>query len=144
MTLAEYLASPQAREHAKDMIAHKQDAAFPIDGGWQDWQRAQIGAWTRLSTGGVYAYFRPAGERFIVTDLGEGVRAQRLRTGCQAWRAHEAMLHLRRDGEITPASGWLGGMDNAAELDGVKSHDLPNAICRVMLASHKVATMGAE
>ena len=39
MTLAEYLASEAAREHAKDMIARKQDAAFRVASGWQDWQQ---------------------------------------------------------------------------------------------------------
>ena len=39
MTLADYLASEAAREHAKDMIARKQDAAFRVASGWQDWQQ---------------------------------------------------------------------------------------------------------
>lgn len=128
MTLADYLASEAAQEHAKDMIAHKQDAAFPVDGGWRDWRRAQIGAWTRLSTDGICCYFRPDGERFIVTDLGEGVRALRLRTGDVTQPAFE------------PRGCWQYG--DILGADKVTGADLPDAICRVMLASLRVAGVG--
>lgn len=86
----------------------------------------------------VHAYFRPESifgdptSRFIITDLGESVRALRMRTGRVGWcaadydRAHQDnRVHLRRDALMI-----LAGPD-----------DLPSFICRLMLAAYRVASI---
>lgn len=86
----------------------------------------------------VHAYYRPESlfgdptSRFIITDLGESVRALRMRTGRVGWcaadydRAHQdARVHLRRDALMI-----LAGPE-----------DLPSFICRLMLAAYRVASI---
>ena len=90
--------------------------------------------------GCVAAHYRLDGERYTVTDMGEGYRAFRLRTGGTYAAVEEndmrknACVALGGDGGVIvhPCGG-------AMELAFVKDADLPDAICRVMLASLKVA-----
>jgi hypothetical protein len=89
-------------------------------------------------------YYRPEGDRYIVTDLGEAVRAWRLRTG-SIWQPCEAAYeHINRalaplhDVSVTDAMIWHAG---AMLRIGVPAADLPPAILRVMLAAHRVARL---
>ena len=88
-------------------------------------------------TSRVSANYRPDGDRFVVTDLGEGVRAACLRGLDLANTEHFDRLNalgrtLDDDFRQTAPLGWI-------ELRDVKPADLPDALCRVMLASLKVA-----
>jgi hypothetical protein len=89
----------------------------------------------------VSAYYRPDGDRYVVTDLGEGVRALRLRTGESAYgpATGVAMLEKLNLYDAENPRNALGGMAHELELVGVWQADLPDAICRVMLASLRVA-----
>ena len=87
----------------------------------------------------VSAYYRPYGDRYVVTDLGEGVRALRLRTGMIHGAAVNCAKPMRAALMDKPAVGWIAGLDGDMELDGVKPEDLPDAICRVMAESLRVA-----
>lgn len=74
------------------------------------------------------------GGRFIVSDLGEAVRALRLRTG---------RMNLPR-GATWEAAAACGAMldDGVLTMPGhVTAADLPRAIVRVMLAAHRVAAL---
>ena len=148
MPLAEYLASEQAREEVARMVAapsgiikaHRIDGGF-LARGWKD-----AGVWSQIGVirGDfersviVSAYCCPDGDRYVVTDLGEGVRALRLRTG---WIHGRANGHAMQERETLASGGvgWVAGMSGDIELDGVKADQLPDALCRVMLASLRVA-----
>lgn len=89
----------------------------------------------------VSAYYRPDGDRYVVTDLGEGVRALRLRTGiCML-----TFPQVREVFERTPEMpGVHFGADSAlyateGDKASVTAAEVPDALCRVMLASLRVA-----
>lgn len=138
MPLAEYLASEQARPETRQAIEHG-----IADAPGRMISTGTMGAWSvvlvTVNGESVSAYYRPDGDRYVVTDLGEGVRAYRLATGRAWWQAQEndmkrnAISHLGGESghSVCPAGG-------AMELAGVTAGDLPDAICRVMLASLRV------
>lgn len=82
-------------------------------------------------------YYRPDSDRFIVSDLGEGVKALRLRTG-------------QRDIDLDIIDRIVRGVDGPILLTEQVTRstcdkmDLAECICRVLLASHRVANLGAE
>lgn len=159
MTLAEYLASELAREDVKALLAQPSQTlgelapdtearvgsvrTEPLPVTWSDYKHAGS-AWRQVeldhADGCLSVYYRPDGDRYVVTDLGDGVRAYRLATGRTWWQAQEndmkrnAISHLGGESghSVCPAGG-------AMELAGVTASDLPDAICRVMLASLRVA-----
>ena len=149
MTLANYLETPQAREDVGRMVAapagiikaHRVDGGFLVRG-WKD-----AGAWFQVGvikgdferTIITTAYYRPDGDRFVVTDLGEGVRALRLRTGCSQYLAMERSDPMREDLRTSGTGNIWTTERGIMELDNVTAADLPEAICRVMLASLNVA-----
>ena len=142
MTLAEYLASEQAREDVRLVVAKPHDVLRYSGNGGPWLERTTLKAWTRLGIEGadqyITAYYRPDGDRYVVTDMGEGVRALRLRTG---WIHGRANGHAMQERETLASGGvgWVAGMSGDIELDGVKEDQLPDAVCRVMLASLRVA-----
>ena len=127
--LDRYLETEQAREDVRVAVhAMATSKTSTFCGGLEDhWiESTHLEAWLRVAYfrfGGkdflVSAYYRPDGDRYVVTDLGEGVRALRLRTGSLSPKTKSGYWNL-----ITQHT-------NAA--------DLPDAICRVMLASLRVA-----
>lgn len=164
MPLAEYLASEQAREDVKALLAdspardvklgtgriwHKPAGhasikvqSFDIDtmltlNKRDAWNQVRLSQRDDEMSGAmtprVSAYYRPDGDRYVVTDLGEGVRALRIRTGrmdaIETW-LHEFMPILRTDGAIEH------------RVSRTHQKALPEAICRVMLASLRVAGVG--
>ena len=137
MPLAEYLASEQAREDVRVAVnAMATSKTSTFCGGLEDhWiESTHLEAWLRVAYfrfGGkdflVSAYYRPDGDRSVVTDLGEGVRALRLRTG-------------------QPLAGWQSWFDGIVDSTAgvirkqdVRADQLPDAICRVMAESLRVA-----
>ena len=102
-----------------------------------------------------HVYFRPEGDRFIVTDLGEAVRALRLRTGgplimpgaarnklqCQIARLCGNNV-LMDDWTLYAANDLYGG--NPLDWFSITAADLPRAITRVLLAAHRVASLDAS
>ena len=87
----------------------------------------------------VSAYYRPYGDRYVVTDLGEGVRALRLRTGCSQYLAMECSDPMREALRTSGIGNVWSTERGIMELDNIAAIDLPDAICRVMLASLRVA-----
>ena len=132
MPLAEYLASEQARPEVRQAIVHG-----IADAPERMISTGTMGAWSvvQVTVHGesVSAYYRPDGDRYVryvVTDLGEGVRALRLRTG-------------------QPLDGWQNWFDGIVDSTAgvirkqdVRADQLPDALCRVMLASLRVAGVG--
>lgn len=156
MTLSDYLQSEQAREDVRLVVLKDADVLRHQGGGW--WIiRTTLRAWTRLDVEGeeqkITAYYRPDGDRFVVTDLGEGVRALRLRTGARyidilqkCRRTQRAEHFYGAFGQIYDATigagNWERGSGIGALFDASTEADhtnLPDAICRVMLASLRVA-----
>ncbi len=160
MTVAEYLQSEEAvhdvaalleakRAHAR-LEVHPGIRVLRREGQAHGWGHGYVGPWQRVSFGGarypqekhVYAYYRPEGDRYIVTDLGEAVRALRLRTGVMD---PEIVLPTwASEGYCVPyvcANYWPVLAMADAHGVGVSAADLPRAIVRVMLAAHRVAAL---
>jgi len=131
MPLAEYLASEQAREDVRHMLSLGVPQAVWFAATKSRISEFELGAWIRMMVTvdreTISAFYRPDGDRYVVTDLGEGVRALRLRTG-------EFMA-----GWENWADGVLESVAGVIRIRFVTADDLPDAICRVMLASLKVA-----
>jgi hypothetical protein len=117
-------------DHLKPEAVRELLASDPIDGECRvtfildvgSWQEVPAEAWRAVSfelddgSEGVTVYYRREDGRFIVSDLGEGVKALRMRRGVLA----------------------IGNQVFREDSD------LPAAICRVMLASYQVATLGVD
>lgn len=176
MTMPEYLQSEQAREDVRAMMAEAplrslngrpktegSASRIPLPKTLFSYQR--LPRWNRLKVSRkdayelmgfedlVSAYYRPDGDRYIVTDLGEGVRALRMRTGVgfvdllqKCRRSKEANHFYGLFGQIHDATigagNWERGLAIGALLDVgtyADESNLPDAICRVMLASLRAA-----
>lgn len=131
MTLADYLASEAAREDVRlamfVSVATRCIGEQTISVRMYPPEDGEAFHCVMLTAGGrkLRAYYRPDGERYTVTDLGEGVKAKRLRTGDLTQPAFE------------PRTCWQYG--DLLGADKITAADLPDAICRVMLASLRVA-----
>ena len=84
-------------------------------------------------------YYRPQGERFIVTDLGEAVHALRLRTGALCIPEECGPLVDTLEAEFQRVM-----ITNTMLAVGVAVADLPRAICGVMLAAWRVECLEPE
>ena len=139
MPLAEYLASEQAREDVKALLDGREEFVGPdgiclITGPEGQWRAVNA-----LDDAGELlgrAYYRPDGDRYVVTDLGEGWRQHRLRTGRVDWTAE-----IIAACDYNPYIVDTGERATAGDCENLilKASDLPDAICRVMLASLRVA-----
>ena len=163
MPLAEYLASEQAREDVKALLAKPCPQVMPGDPvGWRHYgihalpHPAPPSPWMGVAAdyGGraialpdwrtITAYYSPEGDRYVVTDLGEGWRALRLR-GID-WHTNDEIIN-KVDAVALPLMSPEPGYETSVpwgtlELRYVAAADLPDAICRVMLASLTVAEVG--
>lgn len=110
------------------------------------WFAGKEGCWMqlklRVEKEEVIAYFRPEGDRYIVTDLGDAVRALRLRTG--VIDPEIALPTWASEGYCVPyvcTDYWpvLAAAD--AKGKGASAANLPAAIVRVMLAAYRVANL---
>jgi len=158
-TLADYLATEQAREDARrllvapyprriDAIVNDMPAVmslYPADA----WTRVSMTAQTFMRPGDPQdagCYFRSDGDRYIVTDLGEGVRALRIK-GCALLdiktKVDEALMQMYQAGMLHATYGPVALIQGEiGTIGNVNASDLPDAICRVMLASLRVAGVG--
>ena len=156
MTVAEYLQSEEAVAALREMLARCPGGhdspewdfylSAPAEGlraWWEvrpqpDVTRDNDPPFDRMPV----AYFRPDGDRYIVSDLGEAVRALRLRTGVMD---PEIVLPTwASEGYCVPyvcANYWPVLAMADAHGVGVSAADLPRAIVRVMLAAHRVAAL---
>jgi hypothetical protein len=111
------------------------------------------GAWTRIRLSRKWsnglgwdilatAYHRPYDNLFAVSDLGEGWRAHRLRTGRIDWTA-AINAGCDYDVHIVDSGGELSTAGDCESM-ATTAADLPDAICRVLLASWKVANLDTE
>ena len=141
MTLADHLQTPQAREDVRHMLSCGVPSAQWFSATKTRISEFKLGAWIRIlitaERHSISACYRPDGDRFVVTDLGEGFRAACLRGFDRCEREH--MQQLAELAQTFPSDfdeeaplGWL-------ELRKVEAKDLPDALCRVMLASIKVS-----
>jgi hypothetical protein len=143
MLLAEYLASEQAREDVKALLDGDKPSLPVMSMEDLCLVRDEVGAWRSVmiwddnQNKELTAYYRPDGDRYVVTDLGDGVRALRLRTGVLHSRAAAEAAKARQG--ICRDQEWTMGGTADLELEGFKPEQLPDAICRVMLASLRVA-----
>lgn len=140
---AEYLASEQAREDVKALLDGDKPSLPVMSMEDLCLVRDEVGAWRSVmiwddnQNKELTAYYRPDGDRYVVTDLGDGVRALRLRTGVLHSRAAAEAAKARQG--ICRDQEWTMGGTADLELEGFKPEQLPDAICRVMLASLRVA-----
>ena len=161
--LDKYLQTEQAREDVRVAVhAMATSKTSTFCGGLEDhWiESTHLEAWLRVAYfrfGGkdflVSAYYRPDGDRYVVTDLGEGVRALRIRTGAKYIDILQKCRRTTRHNHFYGAFGqiydatigagnWERGSGIGALFDASTEADkanLPDAICRVMLASLRVA-----
>ena len=148
--LANYLETPQAREDVRALLdscdgAENSWAEKTLDSGLH-WMTEDAGAWWRvgLADSQVYSvYYRPDGDRYVVTDLGEGVRALRLK-GCALLdikpKVDEVLMQMYQAGLLHPNYGPAALIQGEiGTIGNVTAADLPDALCRVMLASLKVS-----
>jgi len=173
MTLANYLATPQAREDVGRLLADSPARDATLAGGriWRKpegnafhsvsglevetlltlkpreaWQLVRISQRDARLMGAmvpkISAYYRPDGDRYVVTDMGEGVRALRLRTGYSQYLAMECSDPMREALRTSGIGNVWSTERGIMELDNITAIDLPDAICRVMLASLRVAGVG--
>lgn len=133
------------------------------------WRIQREGAWFSMTPGHVRTgallpwrvYFRLEGDRYLVTDLGTASRAVRLKTGCSASEASEALVrvldveenlheHWRRQSPAWRQGSFLlsnaeGAIEAAEALrSGVSAAVLPAAIVQVACAMQSVATASPE
>jgi hypothetical protein len=98
------------------------------------------------------AYYRPDGDRFIVSDLGEGVKALRLRTGflfddivrrfvSDKTEHFQGAFGMLMDATLLAGNWERGWVGEVAYHEPIVGEQLPDAICRVLLASLKVANL---
>ena len=157
--LTDYLATEQAREDVRELLNGDKRAVCINeidDSGWvkdEAWAWTSLWLWDDAQRREVVAYYRPDGDRFVVTDLGEGVRALRLRTGAQylnllqmCRRSKDAEHFYGKLGKIYDATLGAGNWERGSALGTLldvtteaRAADLPDALCRVMLASLKVS-----
>lgn len=104
-------------------------------------ERGTAGAWRTVELDqvrgpeNVKVYYRLEGDRSIVTDLGEAVRALRLRTG-------HASLRWSDLPDFRMPAGAYGTEDRLIYAEpNPSSADLPRAICCVMLAAWRIANI---
>lgn len=161
--IAEYLRSPQARSDVSMLLATKSPyrMIWPTDGIRRTMRLKLAGTWLEVSISGekdsdrpfIFAYILPRTDRFVISDLGHGVRTYAMRTGEYGGPRYQD-FHC---GMAEAVSCWPAGStwhDGAIWADGeersnnphiglgIKANDLPDAICRVMLASLRVANLG--
>lgn len=162
MPLAEYLALEQAREDVKALLAQPSQPlgelapdsearigsvrTAPLAVTWSDYKHKGC-AWRQVeldhADGCLSVYYRPDGDRYVVTDLGEGVRALRLR-GASIQRLGDAISEVLGAmwvaNQLPPRYGITGMVNGEiAPMSSITAADLPDALCRVMLASLRVA-----
>lgn len=85
----------------------------------------------------IRVYFRKEGPRYLVTDLGEALRAHALRTGEVDVHPPAQMLSsgvMERDGRLMAC--YLRGDSLCL---GIEPAELPAAIVRVLAAAHRAA-----
>ncbi len=152
-----YLQSDRAREHIGLLISESCGYLRVGHGTWN--AMSKEGAWDSVlyhhnESGKDWTiYFRPESDHFIVTDLGEGMRALRMRSGKINPGVDSVPGGVDSDGVSWGEGPGPEGGDcfvcEEARVDGrqmrgsyVKS--LPDAICRVLLASYRVANLEPE
>lgn len=158
MTFEEYLQSDAAREEVRQILNYPQRS--PRGPGWV---KLKEGAWQRLEyrqrvenqgldgktseMERAVCYVRQEGERFIVSDLGEGWRALRLRG--YDWHQNDGALMQKLDDIAIPLMQGEPNYEIAApwgtlELRQSTQEALPGAICRVLLASFRISKIEAR
>lgn len=142
-----YLQSEQAMMDVGTVIAEPRTISRNIDGRCyvlmeeEIWRRLEL--CVRITESDKWevmrAYFRPDGDRYIVTDLGEGLRTYALRTGDIEYRGFSRQpisgIH-DRDGRL-----YACRTRNDSLCLGMEAAELPGAICRVLLAAYRVANV---
>jgi hypothetical protein len=143
--LVEYLASERAREDVR-LLIHGSVGYLRVGHG--TWNLGSDGVWNTA----IYhanttrqdhtVYYRLDGERYVVTDLGEGVWVLRLRTG----KLDQPDVEVIQPGTrgVALYNNEIMYSDEATPTGGVRFSvilDLPDAICKVMLASLRVTAL---
>ena len=134
-TVERYLMSDEARENVRVHLAPTACSTSK-----EGWVKDERGPWRRFwlsctrddrNKDGLNVYFRPEGDRYIVTDLGEGVRALRMRTGML--EPTIKIPHLLQPDDRQFAEPVVYNRCTADEL--------PDSICKVMLSTYRVANL---
>ena len=144
----EYLQSEQAAQDVARLLAGEdvQHLRSILCGAWTSVGHAFCGTRAVSPPDGPWwplpVYYRPEGDRYLVTDMGEAVRALRLRTGQMGNKASDAAVDKAAGAALgwphAPPWTWSG---DAMLLPLVAAADLPRAIVRVMLAAYRVAAL---
>ena len=145
-----YLQGEQARKAIAQLKIHFDDGRdqtmmnAPEYGGI--WRIAETGPWFSVTLSNrphlppvATCYYRPEGHRFLVTDLGRGVLDLRLRTG-QMWSWGKDLHSLIPVG-VDLCDRSVACKVNVAGEALANAHILPEAICSVLLASFRIASL---
>jgi hypothetical protein len=134
-TLPEYLQSARAREDVKAAISSHSGNLETACGVWQIGDPDSFCVWSKAALDALSVYYRPSEDgRFVVSDLGEGLLSYRKRSG------ELSTLGLTCFGGIWRELG-LEMHGSTFTLSLIEASQLPDAICCVMLASHRVANL---
>lgn len=140
MLSVKYLESSQAIEDVTSVLRGEHD------GRWYLYEPDAGKRWTVILFEKIRLYFRTEGDRFLVSDLGEALRSYALRTGDVEYRSLVDFSDparppipegiLERDGRL-----YAYVVRGDSVCLGIEAPDLPAAILRVALASHRLANL---
>lgn len=109
------------------------------------WVRGWFPPWSALFFGDRWVYWKPAGKRFVVSDLGHGAMEFRRRLG-ELQRPASSVYYLDmpkrlRVGLVLLSNESVVTAYSRTGIESVTSKMLPDAICRVMLASFRIENL---
>lgn len=110
------------------------------------WVRGWFPPWSALFLGDRWVYWKPAGKRFVVSDLGHGAMEFRRRSG-ELQRPASSVYYLDMPQRLRVAGVSLAdesvvrASGRGKHYETVSKKMLPDAICRVMLASYRIANL---
>jgi len=140
MDIETYLNGALARAGAAKMNKAPVGRVLYFEGGC--WHRLTDGEWYSValyldSGDRATAYYRREGRHHVVSDCCEGMKSFLIQTGRRFFTKKDAAA-------VTCSLTTIGSAGDVQTVCGVDSANLPDAICRVLLASYKVSTLAPE
>lgn len=141
----EYLQSPRARADVAELLARYSLDRYPLGcdqttrtGCWTidertAWRRVRYSA--EMMSRAIAVYCRFEAGSHVITDNGEAVAHLRLKTGLLS------PIGLYEVGKLPDLGGATLTPSHMLLIDAIASVDLPDAVCRVALAAHRLTCL---